>query len=577
MFLCNFCFQHQLRSLSYSDDEQTEWTRMSRSLVEDAELPEYCGNISAATVSAESPESFDNVVPFHDIECKGIGENDLIFSYAVDSDEVDENSSKSAVQKNQGPVLSESADEAGLSAEEAGLDSALGRSVSNPSLHLDNRCLMPALTITEPSAHLNHASGPSGVADFGYSSEGHSNEEHEHAKKPGAGRKLRAVDNRLDQVSVQCDPCPDTVGTSGIGTNLAQRNGSSHMTDASFGASAVNSLIESGPQSSFHREPVGEETDDDFTGLNELPLDDGPSTSELDLLAKLATVSETNCQGLTRAHGRSLDSLAPLQSDKLFLVEKRVSSVEIIIDSVTNSSRPSVSSQMSRESAAEENMLDDIANGRCLLTASNDGHKFSAPSSCDASSEGTLSDSEFSDLGSADLTCSLKKSRSLAKRTRRPVRGVGSSNLYAAASMKSPTKRHLEISAAPSHITRSTSHSAIDVVSQQDCPGVKRSRICKSLSNLFFGQSPKKFSCSRGCRSNLVSSRKVSQHRLVAKLNFAKDISDHEASCLAGDAFKSGTNQQCCVSHQSTGILVQNDLVRFCNVRFAQNIRAIYQ
>ena len=521
--------------------------RMSIPPSGDVGSPEFCGNISAVAVSAESLEDSD-VIPFHDSEYEEIGENDLMFSYAVDSD-AEENSCKSAVEKNPEPLSSESM--------EAGLDSALGRSVSNPSLHIDSKCLVPIVSVndTEPSAKLSLAGG---VLDFGYSSEGCSNEEPEHAVTE---RNLRvggmAVTNKLDDVSTQDNPGPDSANTSGIGTNVAQRSGLCHTTDASFSLSAASSPVESHMRSSLHRQLVGEETDDDFTGLNELPLDDAPSASELDLLAKLATLSDSNHRGLMRAHGRSLDSLAPLRSDKLFSIEKRVSSVEIIVDSVASSSRPSISSQISRESAAEDIMPDDIANNTILLSSSTGGHKFLAPSSCDASSEGTLSDSEFSDLGSSGGTGSPKKSRPMTKRVRRSIR-CGPTKSCSSTSIKSPTKRRLEnlleIPTAASHMTRSTSHGAIDVIGQQDCSRVKRSRICRSVSDLMAGQSARKGTAGRGCKSDLVSPRKVSMRRSAHKLNFAEDIADHEAPRLAADAYNSGSESQYYITQQSAGM-----------------------
>ena len=511
--------------------------RMSVSPSGDVESPEVRGNISAVRVSSESPTGSD-VIPFHDSEYEEIGENDLMFSYTVDSD-ADDHSGKSAVGKNPEALSSESM--------EAGLDSALGRSVSNPSLHLDGRYLVPSLLVTDtvPNAPPSHTST---VFDFGYSSEGHSNEEPEYTT---ARRNLHivgvAVGNTLDEGSTRDTPGPDSAGTSGIGTTVAQTSGLCHTMDTS--------LIESQVYSSLRWEPVGEETDDDFTGLNELPLDDALSASELDLLAKLATMSDDNHRGLTRVHGRSLDSLAPLGSDRLFSVEKRVSSVEIIVDSVASSSRPSICSQLSRESAADENMSGDVANNRFLLPPSGGHHKFSMPSSCDASSEGTLSDSEFSDLGSSDGNGSPKKSRPLTKRLRRSLRG-GASESHNNTSMKSPTKRRMEnlpeFPTAAGHMTRSTSHGAIDVIHQQDCSGVKRSRICHSMTDLLAGQTLRKVFAGRGSRSDLVSPRKVSLRKSPHKLNFTEDITDH----VTTDAYKPGSKSQYYISRQYTGNIV---------------------
>ena len=168
-----------------------------------------------------------------------------------------------------------------------------------------------------------------------------------------------------------------------------------------------------------------------------------------------------------------------------------------------------------------------------------------------------LSDSEYSDLGSSDGIGSPKKSRPLSKRVRRSVRS-GPSKSCSNLSMKSPTKRRmenlLEIPTAVSHMTRSTSHGAIDVIQRQDCSGVKRSRICQSLSDLLGRQSPRKATTSRGYRSDLVSPRKMSLRRSAHKLNFGEDIADHEAPHHAADARNSGPELHYCISHHSSGI-----------------------
>jgi len=524
--------------------------RMSVPPTANADSPECHGNISAMRVSpgGVSAESFDgsDIIPFRDSEYEEIDENDLMFSYTIDSD-VDQNSCKSTVEKNLEPMSSESM--------EAGLDSALGRSVSNPSLHLDNRCSLPTMPVnnTEPNMQPSRTSG---MLDFGYSSEGQSNEEPENVTsgKHGLGNSTAggvAVDNRLDEEAVSNNPGLDSASTSGIGTNTVQRRDLYCITDASINESAANSIDKSHLYSSLYRERIGYETDDDFTGLNELPLDDALSASELDLLAKMATLSDNNRTRLKQMHGRSLDSLAPLGSDRLFSAEKRISSVEIIVDSVTNSSRPSISSQMSRDSTMDEN----LAVNSFLPQTSAVRHKFSAPSSCDASSEGTVSDSEFSDFGNGDASGSPLKSHFVTRRVRRSVRS-GQWKSFSSTPVKSPTKRRMEnlpeIPMAVSHMSRSASHGAIDLSHQQDCSRVKKSRICQSMSDLQDGQFSKKAAASRGSRSNKVPMRRSAQ-----KLNFANDMSDHEASYPAAAARESGLKSQYDVHYicqQSTGV-----------------------
>ena len=544
-----FHFQH-LRHLSYSDDEKIDLMRMSVPPSGSGDSPECRDNISAAPISPESFEGSD-IIPFYGSEYEEIGENDLMFSYAGDSD-ADENSCRSAIEKH--PELLSGG------SMEAGLDSALGRSVSNPSLHLDTSCPVPTLSVTntEPNSQPSRANG---VLDFGYSSEGHSNEEPENLMAGKHGTDRMAADKTLGEEAVLDMAGPDSAGTSGIGTNTVHRSGFYRITDVSINESAASSPAEPRLRNMLHREPVGEETDDDFSRLNDLPLDYAPSASELDLLAKLGTQSGNNCQSLVRIHGRSLDSLAPLGSDKLFSVEKRVSSVEIIVDSVGSSSRVSVSSQISRDSMAENG---DLMTDRFLLPASGDGFGFSAPSSCDASSEGTLSDSDISDLGTNDGTAgSPSKSRSLAKRVRRSVRN-GLSKASGSNSIKSPTKRRMEnlaeIPMAAIHMTRSTSDSAIYSNGLQlDCSGMKRSKICHSSSDLLDPKFPRKVTSSRKCRSDVVFPRKVPLRRSVRKLNFVEDITDDDDPHLSAfaAAYKSVSESQYheqLISQQSTGM-----------------------
>jgi len=511
---------------------------MSVPLSRDVDSPVCQANVSAVAVSQESFEGSD-IIPFRDSEYEEIADDDLMFSHMIDSD-ADENSCRSAIEKNPEPLSSESM--------EAGLDSALGRSVSNPSLHLDSRNPIPAILVNEAEP----AAKTSGVLDFGYSSEGHSNEEPENVTAGKCDpRKLTAgslaVDKRLDEEAVSENLGSDSAGTSGIGTNTVQRRGIYHTTDASLYESATSNSVKSRLSSSIPREMVGEETDDDFTTLNELPLDDAPSASELDLLARLANLSDDNRQ--VRAHGRSLDSLAPLGSDKLFSVEKRVSSVEIIIDSVASSSRPSISSQISRESAAGDS-------NHILFPSCSTGHTLLAPSSCDASSEGTLSDSEFSDIGTSEGSESPVKSHPRARRIRKSVHS-DPSKLQGSAAVKSPTKRHMESLLDPpvanSCMMRSVSCGGINSSQQPDCSKVKRSKICRSTSDLQVGKSPKKASVSRGC----ISPKKVALRRSAQKLNFGEDISYREPPSISTLAHGTGYKLHYLgqyVSQHSTGM-----------------------
>ena len=226
--------------------------RMSVPPAANVDSPECRGNISAVGVSSGrvSAESFEgsDVIPFRDSEYEEIEENDLMFSYTVDSD-VEQNSCKSTVEKNPEPLSSESM--------EAGLDSALGRSVSNPSLHLDYRCSLPTIPVNdaEPNIQQSHTSG---TLDFGYSSEGQSNEEPENVTsgKHGRGNSTAggvAMDNRLNEEAVSNNPGLDSVNTSGIGTNTVQRRDLCCITDASVNESAANSIDKSHMHSSLYR------------------------------------------------------------------------------------------------------------------------------------------------------------------------------------------------------------------------------------------------------------------------------------------------------------------------------------
>lgn len=546
------CLQRHVQSLSFSDDEAVGVMRASVPPNRDEVSPDRCSNISAVALSPASLEGSD-IIPFHESEYEELADDDLMLSHVVDSD-LDDHSHKSIVERNVEPLSSESM--------EAGLDSALGRSVSNPSLHIDTKSAVPVVCInhTDTVVELAHANG---VLDGGYSSEGHSNEEPENMKQHGLGSSAVAADYKLDEEAVLDNldnHGPDSTITSGIGTYTVPRHGLPRLKDASV--SATNSLAESHRQFSVHPEPVGEETDDDFTRLNELPLDD---SSDTDLLAKLTTLSDNRRK--MWAHGRSLDSLAPLGSDRLFPTEKRVSSVEIIIDSIASSSRPSVSSQISRDSVADENEL--VNNGLVMKTSRN-GHKFLVPSSCDASSEGTLSDSDLSDPGTSP---SPLKSHARTKRVRRSVRS-GLSKSRSTASVKSPTKRRMENlpeipHTAASNMTRSYSSGVIDSSQQLDWSPVKRSKVCRSMSDLLGGQTVKKSTSSRGCRSDLVLLRRVPLRRCAHKLDFTEDVcSDRELPCLVHVPGAEPQYVELSVSNQSTGM---------CSVNFVRVLLNYYK
>ena len=324
---------------------------------------------------------------------------------------------------------------------------------------------------------------------------------------------------------------PDSAGTSGIGTDTVERSGFYRITDVSISESAASSPAEPHLCNMLHREPAGEETDDDFSRLNDLPLDYAPSASELDLLAKLGTVSGNSCQ----SRGRSLDSLTPLGSDKLFLADKRVSSIEVIIDSIGSSSPVSVTSQISPDSMAETE--------KYTVPASGDGFGFSAASSCDASGEGTLSDSDICDLGTNDGTAgSPSISRSLARRVRRSVRS-GLSRTSGGTSVKLPTKRRMEnLAEIPMPANHTTpSDRAID---------------SNGLLDINF---PKRVTSSRKCRSDAVFPRKVPRRTSARKLNFLEDITDDDDQHLSASAaaYKYVSESQYheqLVSQQSMGV-----------------------
>jgi len=508
---CAVCFQHRLRSLSYSDDEKIDLMRMSVPTSRSVNSPERHGNISMSRVSPESMDGSD-VIPFRDSEYEEIGDDDLMLSHPVYSDE-EKRSCKSAIEKNAEPLSSESM--------EAGIDSALGRSVSNPSLHTD-RCPLAGTDVRQVGRGL----------DFGYSSESHSADKLENAAAGKYGSGNSAGVGTAVESAVWDNRGPDSAGTSGIGASTMQQSGLT--TDGG----SVNGWTGYLTHGLLHCGPLGEETDDDFNRLNELPFDDVLSTSEVDLLSKLAS------DGGLRPHGRSLDSLAPLSSEKPFLVEKRVSSVEIIVDSTASSSRPSVTSQMSPESF---NLQDGTTQIGGMSPRLGD-RRFAAPSSCDASSEGTLSDYELSDPGAGE---SPSKACPRTKRVRRSFRG-GISKSCSGALLKSPTKRRVENPKSEFWSDAGCAASIVDGICRQDFSGIKRSRLCRSLTDLFDVQSPTKTAAGRRRdRCDGSSLRKVPLHHVAQKkLDFPEDICSVETQSAFG--YQTGSKLQQC-SQQSTG------------------------
>jgi len=92
----------------------------------------------------------------------------------------------------------------------------------------------------------------------------------------------------------------------------------------------------------------------------------------------------------------------------------------------------------------------------------------------------------------------------------------------------------------------------IDSSQQPDCSKVKRSKVCRSTSDLLVVQSAKKATGTRGC----TSPRKVALRRLAHKLNFGEDVSDREPACVTTLARGSGSKLhflEQCVGHHSTG------------------------
>ena len=105
---------------------------------------------------------------------------------------------------------------------------------------------------------------------------------------------------------------------------------------------------------------------------------------------------------------------------------------------------------------------------------------------------------------------------------------------------------------AASHMTRSVSCGEINSSEQPDCSDVKRSKICKSTSDLVGRHFPKKAASSRVCSS----SRKVMLRGSAHKLNFDEAVSDHEPPSLAHESGSKVHYLEQCVSQHSTGVYI---------------------
>jgi len=258
-------------------------------------------------------------------------------------------------------------------------------------------------------------------------------------------------------------------------------------------------------------------TDDDFSKLKELSFDDIPML----FLNESSEVPEN--QRLPRRQGRSLDSLVPYESEKMFKFEKRVSSVEVIIDSLP----------LSKDTSA--NVCAEIMLHNSLLTSKAE-KATSGPSSCDASSEGTVSDSECSESVMSEDDSSPRKYKSARHGRRDKVRLETPIKHASVVQVKSPLKRRGDSLTDISDIgeldrcMRSSSEGAINDLTSGHST-VKRSKVSRTQSDILFEKSVKVSSTPRigrqsDCRFNIKTSLRKSRLQAVSQLKFDQDCQE---------------------------------------------------
>jgi len=151
-----------------------------------------------------------------------------------------------------------------------------------------------------------------------------------------------------------------------------------------------------------------------------------------------------------------------MTSEKVLVAEKRVTSVEVIIDSAAYSGSSGSSSLPSKDRKNLRN----------------------AVSSCDASSEGTISDSDMSDIvntssGDDHAAGAPRKKRILAKRSPKAVR-LSPTKSCSSLPVKSPTKRRVSEPAAAAGNSLPRAASDGEVIGRE-VGGAKRSKLTRVM------------------------------------------------------------------------------------------------
>jgi hypothetical protein len=403
----------------------------------------------------------------------------------------------------------------------------------------------------------NVSSGGLEILDIGYSSESHSYDEREachdhatHMMRTNEHLKLDEMNCREDFGAEICE----TVGLFSVGqqsltsaynsaSDLSENHRAALVNDipgrrvrSSYCGGTAMDCVDSAATSSADQYPrhfaagCGTVddccTDDDFSKLKELSFDDIP-------MMFMKEESEDDCN-VTSEHStvlqlprRSLDSLLPCDNEKLFKMEKRVSSVEIIMDTLGGSKESPASI------CGEIHLRNPFVN--TLLT--NTETDTAALSSCDASSEGTLSESESSESAVSEDDTSPRKFKSARRLRRENNKHETPSKRACTGHMRSPLKRRGDSLTDVSDIgeyerpLRSSSDGAISDLAN-DHTTVKRSKVCRAQSDISCERSVRASSSNRSVRKGGIqsehhgfrtSSKKNHQSTIKQLLNFSGD------------------------------------------------------
>jgi hypothetical protein len=410
------------------------------------------------------------------------------------------------------------------------------------------------------------SSGGLEIVDIGYASESHSYDEreafHDHAI---ATVRTSGEQLKLDEVNCRdefCAEISETAGQFSVGQQslTSAYNSASDLSEnhraglgndvsgrrvrSSFCGGASVDCADSAATSSADQHPLqfvaaggtvdGCCTDDDFSKLKELSFDDIPMMFMKEESENDYNTSSEDPAVLQLAR-RSLDSLLPCDNEKLFKLEKRVSSVEVIMDAFGSSKESPASI------CGEIYLRDSLVNPLLAKTET----ETAALSSCDASSEGTLSESESSESAVSEDDNSPRKFKS-ARRLRRDNNKHETPNKRSCAGhVKSPMKRRGDSLTDVSDIgelerpLRSSSDGAISDLAN-DHTTVKRSKVCRTQSDLMYDRSVRAGSSYRSVRKAGVqaehngfrtSSKKNHLPTVKQQLNFSGDVLE-EASIL---------------------------------------------